>query len=338
MPINKSAYTRYTILNDCFRNTNRTYTIETLLQKVNDKLESEEKGAPISLRQLRSDISFMIGEWGIEFCGELDGKKTIYRYKDPKYSIYKQDMAEHHKEAIKTAIEFLKNYTYNHEMHNLIGILETANISVTNQNESRKIIGLDLNEDYTGIAHKTKLADHIRQRDVLSIEYQPFNSPNPKKYTYHPQYLKCYNNRWFLVGCTSEYPESITLFSLDRIKSFKKISKPAYIEMDEDWGEYFMDMIGVSAEGEKGPEDVVLRFYNNRGPYVETKPLHHSQKKLNEISNGVHEVRLNVIMNRELKSQILHFGKDVEVISPKSLADVVKAELEEAASRYSKEK
>jgi len=338
MPINKSAYLRYTILDECFQNTNRTYTIETLLQKVNDKLESEEKGSPISLRQLRSDISFMKNEWHIELCEELDGKKTIYRYKDPTYSIYKQDMAEHHKEAIQTAIEFLRNYTDNHEMLNLIDILETANISVTNQNESRKIIGLDLNEDYTGIAHKTKLADHIRQRDVLTIEYQPFNSPTPKKYTYHPQYLKCYNNRWFLVGCTTEYPESITLFSLDRIKSFKKVSRPKYIEMDEDWGDYFMDMIGVSAEGDKGPEEVVLRFYNNRGPYVETKPLHHSQRKLTKISQGVHEVRLKLIVNRELRSQILQFGKDIEVISPKSLAEVIKAELEEAANRYSKKK
>lgn len=338
MPINKSAYTRYTILDECFQNTNRTYTIEILLERVNNKLESEEKGASISLRQLRSDISFMIGEWGIEFSGELDGRKTIYRYKDPNFSIYKQDMAEHHKEAIQTAIEFLRNYTDNHEMLNLIDILETANISVNNQNESRKIIGLDLNEDYTGIAHKTKLADHIRQRDVLNIEYQPFNSPNPKKYTYHPQYLKCYNNRWFLVGCTSEYRERITLFSLDRIKSFKKVSKPTYIELNEDWGDYFMDMIGVSADGENGPEEVVLRFYNNRGPYVATKPLHHSQKKLIEIAQGIHEVRLKVIVNRELKSQILHFGKDIEVISPKSLAEVVKAELEEAASRYIKKK
>jgi len=52
----------------------------------------------------------------------------------------------------------------------------------------------------------------------------------------------------------------------------------------------------------------------------------------------IQEVRLKVIVNRELKSQILHFGKDVEVISPKSLADVVKTELEEAANRYNKKK
>jgi hypothetical protein len=334
MPINKSAYTRYTILDKCFQNTNRTYTIETLLQTVNNKLEIEEKGASISLRQLRSDISFMVNEWHIEFCEEWDGKKRIYHYSDPNFSIYKQDMAEHHKEAIKTAIEFLKNYTSNHEMHNLIGILETANITVTNQNESRKIIGLDLNEEYTGIAHKTKLADHIRQRDVLSIEYQSFKAKEATKQIFHPQYLKCYNNRWFLIGCNSEYPDKITVLPLDRIKSFKKVSKPAYKEMDEDWSEYFLDMIGVSADGENGPQEVVLRFYNNRGQYVATKPLHNSQKKIVETESGVHEVRLNVIVNRELKSQILHFGKDIEVISPKSLADVVKAELEEAASRY----
>jgi predicted DNA-binding transcriptional regulator YafY len=223
-------------------------------------------------------------------------------------------------------------------MLNLIDILETANISVTNQNESRKIIGLDLNDDYTGIVHKSKLADHIRQRDVLKIEYQSFRASEASQQIFHPQYLKCYNNRWFLIGCNSEYPDNITVLPLDRIKSFKKVSKPAYKEMDEDWSEYFMDMIGVSADGENGPQEVVLRFYNNRGLYVATKPLHNSQKKIIEIAPDIHEVRLKVIVNRELKSQILHFGKDIEVISPKSLAEIVKAEHEEAYSRYKSKK
>jgi predicted DNA-binding transcriptional regulator YafY len=337
MPITKNAYGRYTILDSCFQNTNRTYTIDTLLQKVNETLEAEERGKSISLRQLRTDISFMTSNWGFEF-NEKEGKKTIYRYEDPNFSIYKQDMAEHHKEAIKTAIEFLKNYTDNHEMLNLIDILETANISVTNQNEPRKIIGLDLNDDYTGIVHKSKLADHIRQRDVLKIEYQSFRASEASQQIFHPQYLKCYNNRWFLIGCNSEYPDKITVLPLDRIKSFKKVSKPAYKEMDEDWSEYFLDMIGVSADGENGPQEVVLRFYNNRGLYVATKPLHNSQKKLVEIAPGIHEVRLKVIVNRELKSQILHFGKDIEVLSPKSLAEIVKVEHEEAFRRYKSKK
>ena len=337
MPISKNAYGRYTILDSCFQNTNRTYTIETLLQKVNETLDAEERGKSISLRQLRADISFMSTNWGLEF-NEKEGTKTVYRYEDNSFSIYKQAMAEHHKEAIQTAIEFLKNYTDNHEMLNLIDILETANISVANQNESRKIIGLDLNDDYTGIAHKTKLADHIRQRDVLSIEYQPFHSPEPKKHTFHPQYLKCYNNRWFLVGLSSEHADNITLFALDRIKSFKKNSKVKYIESATDWGEHFMNMVGVSSTKEQTPEEVVLRFYNGRGRFVETKPIHNSQKKIIEIEPGVHDVRLKVIINNELKAQILHFGKDVQVLSPKSLANTVKAELEEAASQYTMKK
>jgi predicted DNA-binding transcriptional regulator YafY len=337
MPISKNAYGRYTILDSCFQNTNRTYTIETLLQKVNETLEIEERGKSISLRQLRADISFMSTNWGLEF-NEKEGKKTIYRYEDPKFSIYRQDMAEHHKEAIQTAIEFLKNYTDNHEMLNLIDILETANISVTNQNEPRKIIGLDLNDDYTGIEYKTKLADHIRKQDVLLIEYQPFHSPEPRKHTFHPQFLKCYNNRWFLVGLSSEHIDNITLFALDRIKSIKKTNKVKYLEIEKDWGDYFMNMIGVSSTKDQVPEEVVLRFFNGRARFVETKPLHNSQKKLIEIEPGVHDVRLNLIINNELKSNILHFGKDVQVISPNSLADTVKAEHEEAFRRYKSKK
>jgi predicted DNA-binding transcriptional regulator YafY len=334
MPINKNAYHRYTILDGCFQNSNRRYTIDTLLQKVNELLVADEKGSPISLRQLRSDISFMVANWGIELCGEKEGRKTIYRYADPSFSIYKQDMALHHKEAILNAIDFLRSYTDNHELVNLIDILETANISVSNHNESRKIIGLDLNDDYTGITHKTILADHIRQCDVLTIHYQAFHAPKPKRYTFHPQFLKCYNNRWFLVGLSAEYPDNITLFALDRIHSFKRNSKVKYIQLTTDWADYFMNMIGVSSTKEQRPEDVVLRFYNGRARFVETKPLHNSQKKLIQVSQGVHDVRLRVILNNELKASILSFGKDVQVISPKSLVESIRLEHEEALKHY----
>lgn len=336
MAVSKNPYRRYQILDSCFQNTRKSYTIDTLLQKVNETLEEKEMGDPISLRQLRNDISFMIGEWGLEFCQEKDGKKTIYRYADPSFSIYKQGMPEHQKEAIQTAIEFLQSYTDNHEMLSLLDMLDTANITVANYRETRKVIGLDLNDDYTGIEHKQKLANHIRERDTLTIEYQPFNAPEPLKYTFHPQFLKCYNNRWFLVGCTPDRPENITILSLDRIKTFKRNGKVKYIEMDQDWNEYFMDMIGVSPENEHGPEEVILHFFNNRGRYVETKPLHNSQKKVIEIAPGVHEVRLKLIINRELRAEILRFGGDVKVIAPEGLAEEMRKQSEIALRNYSK--
>jgi predicted DNA-binding transcriptional regulator YafY len=334
MPITKNPYRRYQILDSCFQNTQREYTIDTLLQKVNDSIVDNEYGQPITLRQLRSDISFMKSQWGIEFSGELDGRKTVYRYADPSFSIYQQSMPEHQKEAVLSSIEFLKGYTENNEMRNLLDILETANISLENQYNARKIIGLDVNDDYSGNQFKSLLAGYIQDRKVLSIEYQSFHSPEPKKYVFHPQYLKCYNNRWFLVGHISEDLSRITIFALDRIHNIKVNGKFVYYESAVDWGDYFMDMIGVTNDKGKKVEEVVLHFFNNRGKYVETKPLHHSQRKATLIQKGVHEIKLKLIINQELEAELLRFGKDVKVIQPKSLADKLADIYQQAIGYY----
>ena len=334
MPITKNPYRRYQILDSCFQNTQREYTIDTLLQKVNDSIVDNEYGQPITLRQLRSDISFMKSQWGIEFSGELDGRKTVYRYADPSFSIYQQAMPDHQKEAILTSIEFLRGYTENNEMQNLLDILETANISVENHNNPRRIIGSDLNDDYSGNQYKSILAGYIRDRQVLSIEYQSFHSPESKLYIFHPQFLKCYNNRWFLVGHTSDDLSRITLFALDRIHSVKVKKKNAYHDSGIDWSDYFMDMIGVSNDKNGVPQEVVLHFFNNRGRYVETKPLHHTQKKAIELKKGVHEIRLKLILNQEFEAELLRFGKDVKVIKPMSLADKMSDIYKQAIEHY----
>jgi hypothetical protein len=63
-----------------------------------------------------------------------------------------------------------------------------------------------------------------------------------------------------------------------------------------------------------------LKCSDFRFKYVVTKPIHHSQKILNEAE---HTVSLNVKVNKELVSQILSFGSDVTVISPESLRNEI---------------
>ena len=336
MPITKNPYRRYQILDSCFQNTHREYTIDTLLQKVNESIVENEFGQPITLRQLRSDISFMKSQWGIEFNGDLDGKKTVYKYADPSFSIYQQEMPDHQKEAIRTAIEFLKGYTENNEMLNLQDMLDTANITVENQNSPRRIIGLDLNDDYSGNQYKSVIASHIRDKQVLNVEYQSFHSAEPKMYIFHPQYLKCYNNRWFLVGHTSEDLDRITMFALDRIHKIKVARKITYHDSGVDWGDYFMDMIGVTNDRKGQVEEVVLHFFNNRGRYVETKPLHHSQKKATLLEKGIHEIKLKLIINQEFEAELLRFGKDVKVVRPADLAHKMRLIYEEVLTHYKK--
>ena len=52
MPVNKNAYLRYQILDQCFSNKHRRFNIDDLVDFVSEKL-----GYNISLRQIREDIA-----------------------------------------------------------------------------------------------------------------------------------------------------------------------------------------------------------------------------------------------------------------------------------------
>lgn len=60
MSANKNAQLRYQILDRCFSNFKKKYTIDDLIEEVNEKLY-DMNGIEVSLRQIREDIKFMRG-------------------------------------------------------------------------------------------------------------------------------------------------------------------------------------------------------------------------------------------------------------------------------------
>jgi len=65
MATNKNAVIRYRILDKCFKNFGRTYTIKDLLEEVNNELAYyNADGSGIQIRQLRVDIAFMKSDSG----------------------------------------------------------------------------------------------------------------------------------------------------------------------------------------------------------------------------------------------------------------------------------
>src|SRR5690606_32986709 len=81
-----------------------------------------------------------------------------------------------------------------------------------------------------------------------------------------------------------------------------------------DFSEYFEDIIGVTLH-EGDPVVVELKVARKLWPYIETKPLHGSQKKKKEEETFV-VLSLEVIPNFELEKLILSFGEEIEVLSP----------------------
>ncbi|WP_254795145.1 hypothetical protein [Xylanibacter ruminicola] len=58
MPTNKNAQLRYQVLDRCFSDFTHKYSIDDLIDKVNDVLY-DLNGTEVSIRQIRDDIKYM---------------------------------------------------------------------------------------------------------------------------------------------------------------------------------------------------------------------------------------------------------------------------------------
>ena len=94
MPTNKNALLRYQILDRCFSNRYRKYTIEDLVDAVNEALY-DMYGSEVSMRQIRDDIKYMRDRTSYNAPIEavpFEGKRCYYRYSDPNYTIFNNEL------------------------------------------------------------------------------------------------------------------------------------------------------------------------------------------------------------------------------------------------------
>src|SRR5699024_1858398 len=142
---------------------------------------------------------------------------------------------------------------------------------------------------------------------VLKVTYKVFTESKPFTFFFHPYYLKQFNNRWFVLGYNEEEDNQKWNMALDRIQDLEETDRP-YQQFDFNWEDHFAEIVGVTHYDE-APQEVKLLFNEEAKPYVQTKPLHLTQKT-KAVEKGL-EVRINVIPNFELQKLLLSYGDQV---------------------------
>ncbi len=182
----------------------------------------------------------------------------------------------------------------------------------------------------------------ITDKRVLRFSYQRYGQ-EPFELTFHPQYLKEYNGRWFVFGEADREPFKAYNVPLDRIVGEPTIVEGiGYIPAEKGFYQnFFKDIIGVTHEKDAKVEQVVIR---TKTEYLHglllTKPLHHSQKET--LPFGEHEndrygeVSLEIEPNRELCGKILAYGQFLEVMQPQPLRERIKDILQNQMEQYRK--
>ena len=184
----------------------------------------------------------------------------------------------------------------------------------------------------------------IANKQVLRFDYQPFGQ-EPFTLTFHPQFIKEYNGRWFVFGEANREPYQAYNVPLDRIVGeVSEVNDVEYIPAPKGFYQgFFKNILGVTHEKCAKVEEVIIRTKTEyQHGLLLTKPLHHSQKEtlpFGEYEAGNYgEVRLTIEPNRELRGRILLYGANLEVISPQSLREQIKEILRRQMQQYSENK
>ena len=184
----------------------------------------------------------------------------------------------------------------------------------------------------------------ITNKKVLRFAYQRFGQ-EPFILTFHPQFLKEYNGRWFVFGEADREPYQAYNVPLDRIVGeVNEVDDVNYISAPKGfYQEFFKNILGVTHEKGAKVEDVIIRTMTEyQHGLLLTKPLHHSQEEV--LPFGEHngqwygEVCLTIEPNRELRGRILLYGENLEVVSPLSLREQLKDIIKHQMTQYSDEK
>lgn len=334
MAVNKNALIRYQALDCCFRNSGRMYFIDDLLEECNNALmvfDANSNG--IQKRQLFDDIRFMESEagWSVPLAKIRFGKKVYYRYEDLTFSINNEPLNDSEAEQIKSALHILSRFSGTPQFEWVNELITKLDSKFGLVEREKEVISFNSNLDLKGLQLLMPLFNAVVNKRVINIIYQDFKSAEPYEITFHPYYLKEFNDRWFLLGMNAENQIPTWNLALDRIESFSETDLK-YQETDIDWEDYFFDLVGVTRPVDGKVQEVVLHFAPDIAPYIKTKPIHPSQKH-KDLEDYL-EVKISVIPNLELERLIISFAEGVKVVSPPDFKQRIVQRIRNTGAQY----
>lgn len=116
----------------------------------------------------------------------------------------------------------------------------------------------------------------------------------------------------------------IRTYAFDRIRQAEVYLLADFVENPGFQPQQFFEaVIGVSVPTGRQPELVLLKASPERARYIETKPLHPSQRVDERAADGSVVFAYHLVHNVELENQLLSFGETVEVLFPLSLRKAI---------------
>ncbi len=327
MAQNKSALKRYKKINEMFCK-ERFPSKEELAKQ----LGVSAKMVDVDLAAMRKDV-----ELGYFAPIQYSKKRKGYWYSDKEYSIDNLGLTHRNVESLRAALVLLNRYKelpilnpYKQVMEKIEALHQVNLISETE--EMARIIQVEFLSGNAGIKYISDIFGAIRFRTNVELLYKSISKESAVATLVSPYVLKEYNGQWYLTGF-HHAGNRIATFALDRVLSVT-LNNSKYVRYHTfNAASYFENSIGITVINGFKPVKVILSFTSLQGAYIKERPIHSSQRIIKE-TNSILKIELHVIITQELITKILSYGKGVQVVSPQSLKQMIKENLQAALRSY----
>lgn len=144
-----------------------------------------------------------------------------------------------------------------------------------------------------------------------------------------PKAIKESQNRYYLIAYDLD-KNNFRNYGLDRISNFVITSekqKTPEINVEA----FYQHAFGIQCYND--PVEIILEFANDQKKYIQSLPLHASQKIIKE-NNETFTVALFMHPTNDFVMEILRYGAICEVIEPPFLRDRIKDEVKHLQEKY----
>ncbi len=339
-PIHMSihALIRYSTIDRCLRDPSRTYNLESLreacAQAVEDHTGTYKKP---SIRTLRYDISHMrSGALGYIAPIEFSQEKGYY-YTNPNFSIHNFKFNKSIVPQLKDALLLLHQFTQENQLSHLQqAVLNLREALCLNKEENyQPKLYLETSTNAPGQRWLNDIYMSISRSKAITLHYFPFVE-EPLYITISPYFIKEYNNRWYVIGYDHNNTRVVNL-SLDRINSIRDSIRPFDATHKPAHDEMYAHIYGVTIPEDNTPVLITFETTKIQAKYLDTKPIHPSQKKLEEREKGRIRYTIEVCVNYEIIHRFMAAGTGLEVLSPQPVRDEMLRIVSTLYKKYTKE-
>lgn len=337
MPVNRNALIRYRTIDSCLQNRRRKWTLDDLIEACSDAIyEYQGIMTGVSRRTVQADIEMMrSNKLGYEAPIIVIDRK-YYTYEDKNYSITNIPLNNQDMQVLTEVSDLLKQFKgFSHfsDLNEMVSKLEDK--IYTQKTQSAPLIDFEKNDNLKGLEWIEVIRKAIVAKKTLCVTYQSFKAREASTFCFSPYLLKEYRNRWFVLGRSHARNSPLLTLALDRVQTIEAHEDDYRENMEIDLSTYYTNLLGVTKSPNQRECDVIFWIDSANAPYVITKPLHHTQKLLNEDADGkIFSIR--VIPNFELERELLGFGAKIRVLGPRILVKQIKEQMRKALARYEK--